>query len=72
MDRAGLNFPQILAALTTAPAIRYGFGKHKGRVAPGMDADLVVLGGDPAEDIAAFTDVRYVIRNGAMVYTQPH
>ena len=36
-----------------------------------MDADLVVLGGDPAEDIAAFTDVRYVIRNGAVIYTQP-
>jgi imidazolonepropionase-like amidohydrolase len=72
MDRAGLNFPEILAALTTAPAARYGFGKHKGRLAPGMDADLVVLGGDPAEDIAAFTDVRYAIRNGAIVYTQPH
>jgi len=72
MDRAGLNFPEILTALTTAPAARYGFGKHKGRVAPGMDADLVVLGGDPAEDIAAFTDVRYAIRNGAIVYTQPH
>src|SRR5439155_13870620 len=27
MDRAGLNFPEILAALTTAPAARYGFGK---------------------------------------------
>jgi imidazolonepropionase-like amidohydrolase len=71
MDRAGLNFPEILAALTTAPAARYGFGKHKGRVALGMDADLVVLNGDPAEDIAAFTDVRYAIRNGAIVYTQP-
>lgn len=72
MDRAGLNFPQILAALTAAPASRYGFGKRKGRVASGMDADLVVLGGDPAEDIAAFIDVRYVIRNGAVIYTQPH
>ena len=44
MDRAGLNFPQILAALTTAPAARYGFSQHKGKVAAGMDADLVVLG----------------------------
>jgi imidazolonepropionase-like amidohydrolase len=72
MDRAGLNFPEILASLTAAPAARYGFGKRKGRLAPGMDADLVVLGGDPAEDIAAFTDVRYAIRNGAIIYTQPH
>lgn len=72
MDRAGLNFPEILATLTTAPAARCGFGQHKGRLAPGMDADLVVLGGDPAEDIAAFTDVRYAIRHGAIVYTQEH
>ena len=72
LDRAGLNFPEILAALTNAPAARYGFGKHKGRLLPGMDADLVVLGGDPADDIAAFTDVRYAIRNGTIVYTQQH
>jgi imidazolonepropionase-like amidohydrolase len=72
MDRAGMNFPEILTALTTAPAACYGFGKRKGRVVTGMDADLVVLGGDPAEDIAAFTDVRYAIRHGTIVYTQAH
>jgi imidazolonepropionase-like amidohydrolase len=68
MDRAGLNFPQILAAVTTAPAARYGFSNRKGRLAPGMDADLVVLGSDPAEDISAFADVRYTIRKGLVAY----
>jgi imidazolonepropionase-like amidohydrolase len=70
MDRAGLNFPQILATVTTAPAARYGFSQHKGRVAAGMDADLVVLGSDPAEEVSAWTDVRYTIRKGAVAYTK--
>jgi imidazolonepropionase-like amidohydrolase len=70
MDRAGLNFPQILATVTTAPAARYGFSQHKGRVAAGMDADLVVLGSDPAEEVSAWTDVRYTIRKGAIVYAK--
>ena len=68
LDRAGLNFPQILAALTTAPASRYGFSQHRGRLAPGFDADLVVLAADPAEETLAFTDLRYTIQNGAVVY----
>src|SRR4026209_84523 len=59
MDRAGLTFPQILAALTTTPANRHGFAKQKGRIAAGMDADLVVLAGDPAQEVTGFTDVRY-------------
>jgi len=70
MDRAGLNFPQILAALTTAPATRYGFSQHKGRVAAGMDADLVVLGSDPSEEVSGWTDVRYTIRKGEIVYAK--
>src|SRR5690606_20761875 len=39
-----------------------------GRVAPGMDADLVVLGGGPAEDVAVLADVRYTLRAGQVVY----
>jgi imidazolonepropionase-like amidohydrolase len=70
MDQAGLNFPQILTAVTTAPAARYGFSQHKGRVAAGMDADLVVLGSDPAEEVSAWTDVRYTIRKGEIAYAK--
>jgi len=69
MDRAGLTFPQILSALTTTPATRHGFSKQKGRIAAGMDADLVVLAGDPAQEVTAFTDVRYTIRNGTVTYS---
>jgi imidazolonepropionase-like amidohydrolase len=71
LSKAGLTFSQILASLTTAPATRFGFGLRKGRLAPGMDADIVLLGGDPAAAVTSFTDVRYSIRSGAVRYSRP-
>jgi imidazolonepropionase-like amidohydrolase len=68
MARAGMSFRQILASLTTAPAKRFGVSRRSGRVAPGMDADLVVLDGDPAKDITALSRVRLVARAGRIVY----
>jgi imidazolonepropionase-like amidohydrolase len=68
MSRAGMSFPQILASLTTAPARRFGADAHSGKIAAGMDADLVVLDGDPAKEITALSKVRLVIRGGAIVY----
>jgi imidazolonepropionase-like amidohydrolase len=69
MSKAGMNFPQILASLTTAPAARFGHSSHSGRIAPGFDADLVVLQSDPSIDITALSHVRYTIRAGEIIYT---
>ncbi len=68
MARAGMSFKQILASLTTAPARRFGVSDRSGRVVRGMDAELVVLDGDPAKDITALSRVRLVIRAGKIVY----
>src|SRR3546814_13217423 len=68
LRRAGLSFDQILAALTTAPASRLPGGDARGRVESGMIADLVVLGGDPARDPEAWTQVRYVFRDGRRAF----
>ena len=46
LARAGLSFPARLAMLTTAPATRFGAART-GRLAPGLDANLVILDGDP-------------------------
>ena len=59
----------ILASLTTAPARRFGFARRKGRIAPGMDADLVILAADPAQDIEAFARVRHTIRGGRVMFS---
>ena len=68
MSRAGMSFQQILASLTTNPAERFGDSSHSGRIAKGMDADLVVLSTDPAHDVTAFSKVRYTIRAGTIIY----
>ena len=68
MTRAGLSWREILASLTTTPAERFGFGDRKGRIAPGMEADLVILGTDPAIDVTGFSDVSMTIRGGRVIY----
>jgi len=68
LSQAGLTFPQILATLTTSPADRLGFAKETGRIAKGMDADMVVLDGDPAKDITAFSRVEMTVRKGKVIY----
>ncbi|MFY9937497.1 MAG: amidohydrolase family protein [Silvibacterium sp.] len=69
MSRAGMTYQQILASLTTNPARRFKSSGHSGRIANGMDADLVVLGADPANDLTAFSNVRYVIRSGKLIFS---
>ena len=68
LGRAGLTFPQILAALTTTPANRLGFATTTGRIAKGQDADLVVLEDDPAHDLKAFSRIKMTLRRGRIIY----
>jgi imidazolonepropionase-like amidohydrolase len=71
LSEAGMSFAQILASVTTTPAELFGADRHTGRVAPGLDADLVVLEGDPAVDIRALARVRYALRRGEILYPAP-
>ena len=71
MGRAGLTAMQILDSLTTAPAARFGEAQSRGRVAPGMEADIVVLGADPTRDVRNFASIRYTIRHGQVIYRIP-
>jgi imidazolonepropionase-like amidohydrolase len=68
MKRASMRFQDILASLTTAPAERFGMSGRTGRVAPGMDADIVLLAGDPTTNIEALSRVRYTLRKGRIIY----
>jgi imidazolonepropionase-like amidohydrolase len=68
MAQAGMTPMQILASLTTAPAARWNEAARRGRVAVGMDADLVVLEADPAQDAKNFAKLRCTIRGGAVVF----
>lgn len=68
MSKAGMSFQQILTSLTTAPAARFGVTKQTGKIAVGMDADIVALAADPAVDIKALANVKYTIRKGKIIY----
>lgn len=68
LKQAGLSFPQILDALTTAPAARLGFARKTGRIAAGQDADLAILDGDPSRDISAFSRVHSTLRSGRIIF----
>ncbi|MGI5281769.1 amidohydrolase family protein [Nonomuraea polychroma] len=53
---AGLSPREALAAATSAPADRFAL-KDRGRIAPGLRADLLLVDGDPTADIDATLDI---------------
>jgi len=68
MQQAGLSYGQILTALTTAPASRFGVAARSGRLAVGFEAHVVVVEGDPARDIRALARVRTTMRGGQVIF----
>ncbi|MGY4773449.1 amidohydrolase family protein [Kribbella sp. CWNU-51] len=56
-----------LAASTSIAAQVCGLGERKGRLAPGYDADLVVVAGDLARDVTGLREVRQVVLRGQTV-----
>jgi imidazolonepropionase-like amidohydrolase len=64
--RAGLTPTQALAAATALPAARFQLG-DRGRIAPGMRADLLLVDGDPTVDITATRSIVAIWKNGAAV-----
>lgn len=71
LGAAGVDSRAVLAMLTTAPAQRFGYAQRKGRIAPGYDADLVLVRGDPLRDPLAYADVAMTIRGGQVIYRAP-
>jgi imidazolonepropionase-like amidohydrolase len=56
-----------LKAVTSLAAQSCGVGDRKGRIAPGYDADLLAVAGNPADKLDALQDVRAVFRGGRRV-----
>lgn len=65
--QCGVEWREALRMLTVTPCALFG-AADRGTVAPGMVADLVVLGSDPAKDLAEFSNVRATIRAGRVLW----
>ena len=63
----GVPANAALAAGTSIAARVCGLGERTGRLAAGLDADLLAVGGDPVADITALRDVRLVVSRGREV-----
>ncbi|WP_242453962.1 amidohydrolase family protein [Bailinhaonella thermotolerans] len=63
LTEAGLSAEAALAAATGVTARHFGLD-DRGRVAPGLRADLVLVEGDPTRDITATGSIAEVWRRG--------
>ena len=63
----GLTNVEALQANTSDAARALGLGDRKGRIAPGYDADLLVVRGNPLDDLARLRDVEAVWHAGRVV-----
>lgn len=61
---AGLPTREVLVAATSRAAAAVGLAGRAGVLLPGYEADILVVGGDPMEDIAALRDLRRVLVGG--------
>ena len=69
LHQSGLSALSAIRAATSDSAICLGIGKRTGSLAPGMEADLLVLDRDPTKDLSALKKPRMVINDGTI--TQP-
>ena len=67
LTQSGLPVAAALAAATSAAADACGLGSDRGRLRPGAAADLLVVEGDLARDVAALTQPRLVVLRGRAV-----
>ena len=67
--QAGLTPMEAIQAATRHAARVSGYGDELGTLEPGKLADLIVVDGDPLQDIRAIGNLRTAIVGGEVVYT---
>jgi imidazolonepropionase-like amidohydrolase len=67
---AGLTPAEALTAATAAPAKAFRL-EDRGRIAPGLRADLVLVAGDPTRDITATRDIVRIWKGGVALERPP-
>ena len=68
MVRYGITPAQAIQTATSNPAKVLGVQDQRGLMAEGLDADLLVVGGDLSADISRLEDVKLVLLGGERVF----
>lgn len=68
VNGAGLTPLQALTSATRGAAHAMGVDQDRGTLVPGRAADIVLLSADPTADIKNSRKIRYVIKNGRIVF----
>ncbi len=72
VNDAGEKPMDAIVSATSASAESLGLGREIGTVAPGFQADLVAVEGDPLTDIAAVRRVAFVMKGGKVYKNIAH
>jgi len=71
VEKGGQDPHQTVISATSLAAESLGLGSSLGKIAPGMDADIIAVEGNPAEDITALRRVRFVMKGGKVFRNHP-
>ncbi|MBN2973079.1 amidohydrolase family protein [Roseomonas aeriglobus] len=66
MTAVGMPAAQAIRSATIDAAALLGRENRIGRIAPGMDADIIAVMGDPVADVARLNAVDFVMQRGAV------
>jgi imidazolonepropionase-like amidohydrolase len=71
VQEGGQTPMDAIVTATSVNAGALGLGDRIGAVAPGLDADLIAVDGDPVSDITVLRRVRFVMKGGAVYRSDP-
>jgi imidazolonepropionase-like amidohydrolase len=71
LSRLGFDPAEALMTITSTAADVCGLADRKGRIAPGFDADILAVDGDPLADLDAIHRIRAVYARGVEVEAVP-
>jgi imidazolonepropionase-like amidohydrolase len=64
VEEAGFTPMEAIRAATAVNAALFGIEGRTGTLRPGMEADLIVVTGNPLDDVRTVQDVIVVVSNG--------
>ena len=71
VQRGGQSPTAAIASATSVAAEAIQLADRIGSVAPGLEADLIAVDGDPSTDITALRRVRFVMKGGKVFLFRP-